>query len=167
MTTFRILIALIFATSILSGQSSLELRELMKGNDFVGHLPGSPNWSDDGKAVYFNWNPEMEMNSSLYSFRIDDLTPEKVPLDVQRELPSFFGDFSEDRSEKIYTKNGDIFVYSISDGTTKQLTNTIQNESNVRFGRNGIIFRQANNLYRWTADGIAQITNFQSGSERG
>ena len=38
--------------------STLTIKKIMQGDDFVGHLPSDPQWSTDGQTLYFNWNPE-------------------------------------------------------------------------------------------------------------
>ena len=39
-------------------KSSLSIKKIMQGDDFVGHLPSNPQWSLDGQTLYFDWNPE-------------------------------------------------------------------------------------------------------------
>jgi len=145
-------------------QSELTLREIMSGDDFVGYLPKNIYWSENSKSVFFDWNPEKELNESLYKIDLKGLSPYKVGIDEQMRMPAKNGVLSVDRSLKLYEKNGDIFLYHIKSGKVDQITNTIDHESNPVFTNNesNIVYRSGNNLFRLSLNsgGITQITNF-------
>jgi dipeptidyl aminopeptidase/acylaminoacyl peptidase len=145
-------------------QNDLSLTEIMSGEDFVGYLPKNIYWSDNSKSIYFDWNPDNELNESLYKIDLKGLSPYKVSIDELKTMPSKNGVFSKDRSRKLYEKNGDIFIHHIRTGKTDQITNTIERESNPVFtnNENRIVYRAGNNLFSVSLRNgkINQITNF-------
>lgn len=152
-------------------QNDLSLTNIMSGDDFVGYLPKNIYWSENSKSVLFDWNPEKELNESLYKIDLKGLNPYKVGIEEQMRMPAKYGVLSNDGSRKLYEKNGDIFLYFIKSGKIDQITNTIDRESNPVFINNesSIAFRSGNNLFRLSLDNgsITQITNFiEKASER-
>jgi len=159
--------ALIFFIGIsypIFSQTDLNLTEIMSGDDFVGYLPKNIYWSDNSKSVFFDWNPEKELNESLYKIDLKGLSPYKVGIDELKKMPSKNGVLSTDITRKLYEKNGDIFIYHIKSGQIDQITNTIERESNPVFTNNDsrIVFRKGNNLFSLSLQkgSITQITNF-------
>jgi hypothetical protein len=55
---------LLFSSLIIS--QNLQLEEIMKGNEFIGHQPSNQRWSVDGKTIYFEWNPNNEISDKTY-----------------------------------------------------------------------------------------------------
>ena len=49
--------------------SVLQLEEIMKGNEFIGHQPENVRWSIDGSKIYFDWNPKNEPGNSIYEYQ--------------------------------------------------------------------------------------------------
>ena len=93
-------------TFFAQNKSSISLTEIMKGNHFVGHLPERIFWGESSQDIYFNWNPEDELLSSLYKTNANGIVPEKVDLENQKALPSSRGgDYNKARTKKVYTKN--------------------------------------------------------------
>lgn len=145
-------------------QTDLKISEIMKGEDFIGHLPENIFWAEDGKSVYFDWNPDNNAVKSLYRVDLKGLKPTKVDLEELRSMPSKSGIYSPDRAKKVYENNGDIYLYDLKSGHITQLTNTIDREYDPTFTMNdkGVVFRKENNLYRikLQESGITQLTNF-------
>jgi len=145
-------------------QSNLNIQEIMTGDDFVGHLPKDIYWSENGKSIYFNWNPEKELLESLYKVDLKGLNPEKVSLDEQKIMPAQNGTYSKDGAKKLYEKNGDIYLLDIKSGNKKQIINTVDRESNPVFTNNEkhVVFRKDNNLFSISLEkgSLKQLTNF-------
>ena len=133
----------------------------------VGALPSNIVWSEDSKTIYFSWNPQLNKADSLYAATVSDKKPVKVSPEMRRALPSPFGDYNKERTKKVYSKNGDLFLLDIPTQTTRVLTNTVEGESNPSFNMAGdkVIFSRNNNLFSiniLTGEWM-QITNFQTG----
>jgi dipeptidyl aminopeptidase/acylaminoacyl peptidase len=80
------------------------------------------------------------------------------------------GSWNKNYTQKVYSKNGDIFIFNLQNGTTKQITNTLISEYNCSFSDDEkfIIYTQNNNIFLWNIQNgtTEQITDFQDGNER-
>ncbi|WMI70202.1 prolyl oligopeptidase family serine peptidase [Mangrovimonas sp. YM274] len=167
-------------------QSPLNIKTIMQGNNFVGHLPSNAHWSTDGKTIYFSWNPEGAFSDSLYAYTISNGITEKVDFETSYSLPQPSGSsnitnkstyvnpyahiiFNSDKSKSIYTKHGDIYLVDQSNYAVTQITNTVDSERNIQFTANDskIAYVKNNNLFTWSLEtGITeQITNFTNKKE--
>ncbi|MTI38371.1 S9 family peptidase [Fulvivirga lutimaris] len=166
-------IALLFLSLQTFGQvkndSQLSLSEIMKGEDFIGHLPSSISWSDNSQNIYFNWNPDGDTLSSTYAVSIGSKDIHKLSIDEQKAMTER-GNYSKGRAFKVYDKNGDIFLMDNSTYSITQITNTIARESDPVFAGNDeyIVYKNDNNLFSWQikTGTVEQLTNFKSGKER-
>ena len=159
--------ALIF--SIKAQQLSIE--QIMQDPKFtVGALPSNIFWSEDSKTIYFNWNPDKNKADSLYGASVTEKKPFKVSPQTRRALPSNSGNYSTDFGRKVYAKNGDIYLMDCRTMVIRQITNTIETESNPSFnGKDDkIIYSKGNNLFSFTITNgeIDQLTNFQVGTKK-
>ncbi|MGB0984154.1 MAG: prolyl oligopeptidase family serine peptidase [Saprospiraceae bacterium] len=151
-------------------KSTLTIPQIMQGEKFIGYSPSNIFWSDDSKSIYFTWNPKGEKVKSLYKIGVNDAKPTLVTVEEQQEMPSSRGVFNEARTQKVYTKNGDVFLLNVASNENKQITNTLDYEFNPLFSgdEKHIIYTKSNNLYRWNiAEGTTtQLTDFQKGSKK-
>lgn len=136
----------------------------MRDPKWIGTSPSGIRWSDDGKKVYFKWNPEGADRSELYSITTSDTKPQKVSLLEQKVLPSATGRWNKKHTVKLFEKNGDIFLSDIVKGKIIQLTNTVDRESNPVFSgdESCVLFIRNNNLYalKLNSSELKQLTNF-------
>ena len=169
-----LLLWLLSSFIILLGPSSvhaqeLQLEDIMKGYQWVGHSPNSVRWSVDSEKVYFNWNPQNVEADSLYEASHRGGDPQPVPIETRRTLYSSNPIFNRDRSQAVYAKNGDIFLIDISSNKTNQITNTLTVASNPVFSYDGqkILFTANENLYSWHQNSgqLVQLTDFKKGKE--
>jgi dipeptidyl aminopeptidase/acylaminoacyl peptidase len=169
-----IFILVIFTISLyaqpVENQSVLTIEQVMQGEKFVGYSPSGLFWSQDSQTAYFSWNPEMDTLNSMYKVSVDGGPPEKVGLEDEMALPSRFGTYSKDFRYYLYPQNGDLFLLDNNSGTTTQITNTLDRESNPVFSgdESAVIFTKSNNLYAWNRSSgvMEQLTQFREGSER-
>jgi hypothetical protein len=66
----RLLVFFCFLNGFLFAQPTLDLKEIMKGQDFTGYWPEAPQWNLDGSAVYFRWNKDGKGKSEPYKYTI-------------------------------------------------------------------------------------------------
>ncbi len=162
---------IIFSFTDISSQTptKLSIEIIMQGKKFIGTSPSNIRWSEDGSEIFFDWNPEKHLDDSLYAYSLTTHKTTKVSPVKRRALPSQVGAYNRDYTVKIYTKDGDIFLYSLKNEKTRQLTNTIQRESNISFSgdEKNIIFQTNNNLYSLNIEKgtNTQLTNFLKGSK--
>jgi dipeptidyl aminopeptidase/acylaminoacyl peptidase len=151
-------------------QSSLQLEDIMKGNEFIGEQPGNPYWDLNSEDFYFNWNPNNALMSSLYKTNINGSDTVQVSSEEQMDLISPYFSYNNNRTSILYSKNGDLFTYDLGTKTKNQITNTIASESSPKFSADGskIFYNSQNNAFVWDSNNgsITQLTDFQKGSEK-
>ncbi|AFK03664.1 peptidase S9 prolyl oligopeptidase active site domain protein [Emticicia oligotrophica DSM 17448] len=150
---------------------ALTVEKIMQDQSkWIGTSPSNIFWSEDGKTIYFSWNPDKNKGDSLYKFVLPNTTPVKVSPQERRALPSQSGTYNQSRSMKVFEKQGDIFVIYTKTLKTRQLTNTIERESNPYFSgdETKVIFSRNNNLYSLNLEdgAVTQLSNFMNGSKK-
>ena len=116
--------------------SKLTIPEIMQGDGFVGHLPSHVNWSNNSDKIYFDWNPEAALSDSLYLYHLKNDKFSKVDFETEYALASFDFIFNTDKTKKVYTKHGDVFLVDVSSNKTLQVTQTMDYESQAHFTDN-------------------------------
>lgn len=169
--TFAVLCLLVASLAAFSQtQPALTADYIMRDPKWLGAFPQSPFWSDDGKTVYFNWNPEGHPTDSLYAVARTGGKPVKISPQARRRLPSLSGNLTRDFAQKVFERDGDIFILTVKTGAVLQVTNTLEYESAPRFSfhEDAVLFERDNNLFAWQrANGqLRQLTDFRSGVKR-
>lgn len=148
----------------------LTVEKIMRDPKWIGVQPSNHFWSEDGKQVYFNWNPDRNPGDSLYTVSLADRNPRKVAAAIRRALPSRTGAYNRSFTRKVYEKNGDIFLLDLATGRSTQLMSTTERESSPTFSgdEKRIIFTTAGNLFSFElATGLfTQVTDFKKGARR-
>jgi len=166
------LLLLIIVSNIVYSQSNesiltpLTVEKIMRDpGEWMGTSPSRIHFSEDGSKVYFYWNPEKAESDSLYYVPRSGGTPQKVPFSQRESLPPQSGDYNQEHTKKVYSRNGDLFILDIHNDEERQLTTTIDTEHNPKFTRDEkrIVFRKENDLYMlYLSTGkLIQLTNFQ------
>lgn len=168
---FFLLSTAVVAQKPASNQSVLNIEKIMQGPSFVGESPSGIFWSPDSKQVFFNWNPEQDTLSSLYQVGIDLAESKPVQLSSEERMQLMRGgSYSSDRSKKVVSKNGDLYMIDLNTKEVIQLTNTIASESSPQFTADdsAILYISARNIYHWELNGrlITQLTDIKSGKAR-
>ncbi|MFQ5824734.1 MAG: prolyl oligopeptidase family serine peptidase [bacterium] len=153
-------------------QSKLELDVatiMQDPKEWMGSPPNNPYWSEDGKWIYFYWNPEGADADSLYKIALDGTEAMKLSLQERLQIPTSKGEYTRDYRYKLFIRNGDIFLYDKKSRSILQITNTIEKESNVKFSQDerAVIFQRGMNLLRWdrATGATIQITDFRKGKK--
>lgn len=148
----------------------LTVEKIMRDSKWIGVSPTNPFWAEDGKTLYFNWNPDKNKADSLYKYSFADQKISKVSPTERRALPSAFGTYNKAHTLKVYSKSGDLFLMDCNTLKIRQITNTTDIESNASFSSDEqkILFSRNNNLYSFviTTGEVAQHTNFLTGTKR-
>lgn len=148
----------------------LDIKTIMRDpKTWVGSAPADPFWSEDSKWIYFNWNPEAVDSDSLYKVAANGGTPIKLSRNERLRLAPARGVYSRDYRTKLFSRNGDIFLFDIKRNSILQITNTSDSESNPKFSQDesAVIFQRGMNLYKWErATGTTtQLTDFKKGKK--
>ena len=163
---FLLITPVVFAQQL----APLSVEKIMRDPKWMGISPSDLHWSEDGKILHFNWNPENNPGDSLYMITLTNKTPQKVSASVRRSLPSAYGTYNKALTKKLYEKKGDLFMLDIPAGKITQVTNTLDRESNATFSgdERKIIFAADNNLFSWevSTGAFSQLTDFRKGNKR-
>ena len=154
-----------------NNQSRPTIEQIMQEPEkWIGSLPENSYWGEQGENIYFNWNPEQDTLASLYSYSLKNGEIEQVSTDVKKELPGRRGSYNTDKTKKVFTRNGNLFLYNIKTDKEKQLTNWLQRASSPDFAldETHISFMMNQNLFllNLKTGEIKQVTNFTSGQEK-
>ncbi|MFT7252230.1 MAG: dipeptidyl aminopeptidase/acylaminoacyl peptidase, partial [Flavobacterium sp.] len=162
----------IFTLFILIGfngiAQNLQLEQIMKGDEFIGNQPDNHRWSIDGSTIYFDWNPNNEIENSTYYWNSSMKEPQ-VLKDTHKEFSEIDDSNQKEFETVYYTKAGNLYAFNKKSKTIKKIMVTSERIYNVeRSSNNDIIFyEQAKNIFKLnTKDfSILQLTNFKTGNE--
>ncbi len=146
----------------------LTVEKIMRDPKWIGTSPSNIYWSNDGKYLFFNWNPEKAMSDSLYYITKENLIPAKADYQIKQTILSSNGVvYNHARTAYTYSKDGDIFFADVKSGKVKRITQTSDFESNpfFSFSETRIVYTKNQNLFAWdieTGETI-QLSNFQKG----
>ena len=153
-----------------TGPTSLSIEKVMQDPKWIGVSPDDIFWSEDGYKFYFTWDSGSSGNTDLYSIIPDDPNSIKIEQKDKPEVLARYGSYNKDKSEKAFSRNGDIFILNVKTGKTFQLTNTLDYESSptYSFDQAKIIYTRAGNLFSWhlTTGQTIQLTNFTTSPPR-
>ena len=164
------LIFLFFSVSISLAQpksAKLTVEKIMRDPKWIGASPSNIYWSADGNSLYFDWNPENALSDSLYSITLTNHNPVKTSFQQkQNVVPDYNTKWNTNRTARVFTKDGDIFLTDVKTGITKRIIQTTENETNpvFSFDDKKIVYTSGMNLYSWdiaTGETI-QLTNLES-----
>lgn len=144
--------------------------------NWVGTSPTNPFWSDDNQTLYFNWNPEKATSDSLYKVTITAgrgsslvaSSPTKVSPTERRALPTASNVYNRARTQRLFERQGDLFLRDVRSGISRQLTNTVETETDAIFSgdEQRVVFRRSGaNLFSidLKTGTLTQLTDFRTG----
>ena len=79
---------LVYVAGAQTGFSPLTVEKIMRDPRWMGSSPSSPSWSNDGKRIYFMWNPDKSPADSLYYITLTDKQPVKASVKEKTEYNS-------------------------------------------------------------------------------
>ncbi|MEC8832848.1 MAG: S9 family peptidase, partial [Bacteroidota bacterium] len=165
---FTLTLILLLTFNLLQAQkgniSSLKIKDIMQGDNFVGNRPSNAYWSTNNETLYFDWNPNNAMSDSLYAYSIESKDLTKIDFLNANSLPSSRITYNPSKNQATYSKNGDIFLLNIDSYQPKTITKTQERESNPHFTDSGksVAFVKGGELYTWNIGSgvLEQKTNF-------
>jgi dipeptidyl aminopeptidase/acylaminoacyl peptidase len=166
-----IALAGVFAFSLSLGAQKkfdLSIDNIMRGPQLYGYEPGSVRWSGDSSRIYFQWKRASEAPlkpMDTYVVNRDGSGLRKLNENEAKLAPPPQGDRTRDRRRIVYAQDGDIFLYDYSNDRARQLTKTIEAESNPHFTHDEkrVAFTRNNNLYVLSLESgsIEQLTDIR------
>lgn len=152
------LLRFFLTTALMAGVAHPQtLEQIMAHPDWLGRQPENPYWADDGASIYYERKVEGSEQRLLYQANLDGSATRVVPEEEKAIADYPGGDWSSDRTAKVYSRNGDLFVREIATGRIRQLTRTEADESEPRFmvGDDRISFRRDDRVFiRELASGL-------------
>lgn len=149
---------------------------------WAGTSPSNPFWSDDSRTLYFNWNPARSSparSDSLYKVTFTTgrgktlvaSSPAKVGPAERRALPAAIGPYNRARTQRLFERQGDLFLLDAASGKVRQLTNTVDAETDPLFtgDEQGVVFRRSgSNLFsiNLQTGELSQLTDFRAGAKK-
>jgi dipeptidyl aminopeptidase/acylaminoacyl peptidase len=158
-----------FKSNAQEGLGKLTVEKIMRDPKWIGSSPSNPEWSADGKYLYFNWNPEKAKADSLYFISKENKIPTKVSGKHKLEIVLASNIvYNKSNNAFAYAKGGDIFFTEIKTGKTRCIVQTTDIEYNPQFSFNDskLVYTRSQNLYAWDISNgeTTQLTRIQSGS---
>ena len=143
---------------------TLSIEKIMRDPKWIGVSPSNIRWANDSKKIYFKWDDDASGDTRLYSVSPGDNRVQKVSVAEQRDLAAGYGEWNKKHSQKVFSKNGDLFLYDVKANKTTRLTNTVAQEDSPVFSgdETKIIYKEDNNLFALNLNGgtLVQLTNF-------
>lgn len=169
----------LLAPQLLSGQKrsalppkpfELTVDSIMRGPRLVGYPPTGVYWAQDSQRVYFRWKQADEprlKETSLYVVNRDGTGLRRLSEDEAKQAPPANGELSKDKTMTVFTNDGDIFIYDHAKGARRQITRTVDAETNPHFtfDQKRIYFTRLSNLYVMSLDSgsLEQLTDIRTG----
>lgn len=122
--------------------STLNLKEIMKGSDFIGHLPSSIHWDITGQHILFDWNPESNPGDETYSYDTKTKQTAKISPDFYMTSADYDGESMI--SSEYFSHQGALYHFDAKDGKTHLLyrgTSPVHSIKN-REGSKYVYFRE-------------------------
>ena len=146
---------------------------------WVGMSPDRPRWSPDGKAIYFDWNPERADVSSLYAVDPTGGAPRRVPAEQMSHIPqpppgrgsapASVSVLNRDGNLMVWERDGDVFLLDVASSRVTRITTTEALETNPKFSHDQkkVTFESGGNLFEYTlgAGTLRQLTRFRAGRD--
>lgn len=170
---FLFLFSAIFVSAQIqkNNKSALTIEKIMQDPaKWIGTSPDNILWDEQGSNIFFDWNPEKDTLSSLYSYKLKTGEIAKTSMEVKQSLPGKNSDYNTAKTKKVYIKNGNLFLLNIEKHTIQQLTNWLEHVSSPKFVLHDseISFLKNNNLFCINPENgfIRQVSNFVTGEEK-
>ena len=152
---------MVFVLALLAGQRSqvsaqgkflLTIDNIMRGPELYGYTPQDVRWSGDNQRIYFQWKQASDpIDKPLDTWMIprDSGYPRKLSDEDAKTAPPVSGDTTRDRKRTVYVRDGDVFLYDFTTDKARQLTKTLDVESDPQFTQDEkrVAFTRGGNLY--------------------
>jgi dipeptidyl aminopeptidase/acylaminoacyl peptidase len=152
----------------------LTIPDIMRGPEVVGRPPAQVRWSPDGQYLYFQWLPPgTAWRETPKPYRVRaaaGAAPEALtPAQADSIEPSIAdGALSPDRTRRVVSVRGDLYLVALPSGRVRRLTHTPGvMETAPRFDSSGqrVFFRRDNNVMAVTLTDfqVQQLTDIRHG----
>ena len=150
---FPLFVILFSFQIIFSQESTLSVEKIMQDPAWMGTFPSNVRWSEDSNTIYFNYNLQKDPSDSLYKIHLNSRDKiVKVSREEQNNLLPGSGNYSRDRSKKIFVKDEALMLWEQRNNKTRKLLHLGERISDPRFlyDENKVSFTMNNNLFVYT-----------------
>ncbi|MBV6520674.1 MAG: Protein TolB [Gemmatimonadaceae bacterium] len=125
------------------GRFEFTIPNIMRGPEVYGREPARIRFTPDGEWIYFQWLPPgTDYRETLKPYRVrsrEGAQPERVTTAAMDSVAPLLepGDLSPDRTRKVVSVNGDLFLVDMRTSAVRQLTNTVVDERSPNFSADG------------------------------
>ena len=145
----------------------IRLETIMQDPKWLGAIPKEPVFSADGKSILFKWNPEKELNESVWQCRISE---EKKPLklsisEANRELAAAKGNRSITSDAVVFIHQNELILRNLKTGKDRSLLRTASSLSTPAFlsdGRIGFLFNRQPVVVNPQTGELLQLADFKN-----
>ncbi|RUA28890.1 MAG: S9 family peptidase, partial [Bacteroidetes bacterium] len=147
----------------------LSVQKIMRDPAWIGHSPDNFYWGENSGQLFFNWNPDNNPEDSLYTyvFSEDEIIP--IPHEQEMSFPDRNGVYNKARTEKLFVRNGNLYLSEIKTGNIEPLIESSQRISNAGFLSNEeeIFYVIDNNIFSWDRETgkTLQLVEFSKDAE--
>ncbi len=129
------------------------------------------SWGANSEYIYFQYNPENNPSDSLYRVSVKNPQQlEKVSWQDENKLLPRYGDFNDARNRKVYTRDGELYLYDLRKQEERKLLELNGSISDPQFlaNENQVSFILDNNAFLYNLDSgmVTRLTNIRTGSEK-
>jgi len=150
-------------------RAQLDLKQIMSGSNFVGNSPESYYWSADGQSIYFYWNPENKIESSLYEYFLKGQKYTKLSDSLANSVV-FFDPSQRDFQRQFMSDEGVLWSIDKMSGNRQVHLQTTNGVFHVQRSKQSeiVLFQQGDQAYSLNTKtgSIQQLTNFLAGEEK-
>ena len=169
------LLWLAFPSTLLAqaGQFDFSIKNIMRGPELYGRQPQNVRWSADSKWIYFSWlEPGTDWRETPKQFRVRAVPgakPQRVSIREADTTAARFtsGELSHNGRYLVVETGGDLYVDDLTSGTTRRLTQTVEEEKNPEFSIDDrqVFFVRNNNVFalNLTNGFLRQLTDIRQG----
>jgi dipeptidyl aminopeptidase/acylaminoacyl peptidase len=170
MRKFSLLLLLAFQARP-ANNFALTIDNIMRGPGLVGYEPSAVRWSHDSSTIYFQWKRYTDSviaPMDTYAVGRDGSNLRKLSdEEIKLIPPPVQGESTRDHRLTVYSNSGDLYLYDNTTGKLRQLTKTVDTESNPRFTRDEkrVSYVHNDNLYVMSLDGsspLVQLTEIRN-----
>jgi hypothetical protein len=168
---FIIITSSAFSQTQKNNKSIFTIEQIMQDPDkWIGTSPDNISWDEQSSKIYFEWNPDKDTLTSIYSYNLKTKKTKKVFIEEKRKMAGRNSDYNSNKTKKVYISGGNLYLLDIEKGVEKQLTGWFERISSPKFVLNDseISFLKDNNLFCINPETglIRQITNFVQGEDK-
>lgn len=150
------------------------IANIMRGPEVYGREPTRVRFTPDGEWIYFLWLPPgTDYKETLKPYRVRaqaGARPERVGTAAMDTIGPLVepGALSSDRTRKVVSVNGDLFLVDMRTSAVRQLTNTVVDERDPHFsadGRRVYFVRDGMNIMALDIESplVEQLTDIRAG----